>query len=82
MKIVVSGYNAVIVTILSISHDDCRRPDGAPPWRIGDEKLKKISLPTVPRRGPEAVVLCREDDFHGSGVNRIDSCLFLLKNEP
>jgi hypothetical protein len=29
------------------------------------------------RRGPEAGVLRRENDFHGSGVNRIDSTQFL-----
>jgi len=40
-------------------------------------KIQKNSLPGVPRRGPEAGVLRREDDFHASGVNRIDSCLFL-----
>jgi hypothetical protein len=28
------------------------------------------------RRRPEAGVLYIENDFHGSGVNRIDSCLF------
>ena len=31
----------------------------------------------MPQRDPEAGVLRREDDFHGSGVNQIDSCLFL-----
>jgi hypothetical protein len=36
----------------------------------------------MPLKGPEAEVLGREDDFHGSGVNRIDStfdanCLIL-----
>ena len=31
----------------------------------------------MPRRGPEAGVLRIEDDLHGSGVNRIDSYLFL-----
>jgi hypothetical protein len=51
-------------------------PDRAPPRRIGDER-KKNSLPAVPRRGPEAVVLRGEYDFHGSGVNRIYSYLFL-----
>jgi hypothetical protein len=30
----------------------------------------------MPRRGPGAGVLHIENDFHGSGVNRIDSCLF------
>ncbi len=31
----------------------------------------------MPRRGFKEGVLRREDDFHGMGVNRIDSCLFL-----
>jgi hypothetical protein len=44
-------------------------PDGSPPWWIGDYKFKKNSLPAVPRRGPEAGILRREDDSHGSGVN-------------
>jgi len=43
-------------------------PEGTPPRRIGDEL--KNSLPAVPRRGLEAVVLRREYDFQGSGVNR------------
>ena len=30
----------------------------------------------MPQRGPEAGILCRQDHFHGSGVNRIDSSLF------
>ena len=38
---------------------------------------KKNSLPAVPQRDLEAGVLRREDDFHESGVNQIDSCLFL-----
>ena len=52
-------------------------PDGTLPRRIGDKKFKN-SLPAVPRRSPEAEVLGRDYDFHGSGVNRIDSYLFLL----
>ncbi len=51
-------------------------PDGTPPRRIGGKNSKK-SLPPVPMRGPEAFVLRREYDFYESGVNRIDSCLFL-----
>ena len=31
----------------------------------------------MPRRGPEAGILRRENDFHDSGVNRIDSYAFL-----
>ena len=30
----------------------------------------------MPRRGPEAGILRRENDFHDSGVNRIDLCAF------
>ena len=40
-------------------------------------KIQKNFLPAVPRRGPEAEVPRREDDFRGLSVNRIDSCLFL-----
>ena len=49
--------------------------DGAP---LGGSVTKnsKISVYSVPRRGPDAGVLRREDGFHGTGVNRIDSCLF------
>ena len=32
-------------------------PEGVPPWRFGDEKFKKNSLPAVPRRGPDAGVI-------------------------
>ena len=31
----------------------------------------------MPQRDLEAGVLRKEDDFHGSGLNQIDSCLFL-----
>jgi hypothetical protein len=40
-------------------------------------KIQKNSLPGVPRKGPEAGVRRRENNFHGSGLSRIDSCLFL-----
>jgi hypothetical protein len=36
MKIVVFGYDAGIVTILSIVTMIAAAPDGAPPWRIGN----------------------------------------------
>ena len=52
-------------------------PGGTPPRRISDYKFKKNFLPTVPRRGSDVAVLFIEDDFHDSGVNRIDSYLFL-----
>ena len=45
-------------------------------------KNSKKHLPTKPLKGPEAKVPGREDDSHGSGVNRIDSCLFLKKTTP
>jgi hypothetical protein len=58
-------------------------PDGATPRRNGDYQ-KKYSLMPMPRRGPETGDLRIQDDFHDSGVNRIDSCLFLqnLKITP
>jgi hypothetical protein len=43
-------------------------PGGALPRRIVVTKNSKNSLPAVPRRGLEAGILRREDDFHGSGV--------------
>ena len=51
-------------------------PDGAPRGGLVTE-IQKNSLPGVPRKGPEAGVLRRENNFHDSGVSRIDSCLFL-----
>ena len=51
-------------------------PEGSPPRRIGNKQFKK-PLPAVPRRGPEAGFHRIHYDFHGSGVNPIDSCLFL-----
>jgi len=51
-------------------------PEGTP--RGGSvTKSKKNSLPAVHRRGPEEGSLRRENDFHSSGVNRIDSSQFL-----
>jgi hypothetical protein len=69
MKIVVFSYDAGIVTPLSVRYDDCRRPRRGFLYGGSLTKIKKNSLPAVPRRGPEAGVLRREDDFHGSGVN-------------
>ena len=51
-------------------------PEGSPPRRISNKQFKK-NLPAVPRRGPEAGFHRIHHDFHGSGVNPIDSCLFL-----
>jgi hypothetical protein len=41
-----------------------QRPDGE-----SVTKNSKNSLFAMPLKGPEAEVLGREDDFHGSGVN-------------
>jgi len=58
-------------------YDDRRRPtNGLPRGGSGTNNSKKI-LPAVPRRGPEAGLHRIHYDFHGSGVNHIDSCLFL-----
>ena len=52
-------------------------PDGAPPRRIDDQKIKKTPCPAVPRRGPEAGVLRIHYDFHGSCVNQsIHVCFY------
>ena len=50
-------------------------PEGRPRGRPVTKQ--KNSLPAVPRRGFEAEALRIEDDFHGSGVDRIDSYLFI-----
>ena len=57
-------------------------PEGSLPRRISNKTIKK-TLPAVPRRGPEAGFHRIHYDFHGLGVNPIDSCLFLQskKNE-
>ena len=52
-------------------------PMGRPRGGSVTKNSKKNSLPAVPQRDLEAGVLRREDDFHESGVNQIDSCLFL-----
>jgi hypothetical protein len=44
--------------------------------------IQKKTLHPVPLMIPEAPVNGRENDFHGSDVNRIDSGLSFLKNEP
>jgi len=48
----------------------------SPPRRISNKQFKK-TLPVVPRRGLKAGLHQINYDFHGSGVNHIDSCLFL-----
>jgi len=73
MEIVLLKYD----TALSISYDEYHRPRRGffVRW-IGDLKFKKPPcqpyLGEALRRGPSY-----RDDFHGLGVNRIDSCLFL-----
>ncbi len=60
---------------------DTATPEGAPPWRFGDEKFKKNSHSAMPQRGLKAGVLFKEDDFHGSGLNQIHSCPFLQSRD-
>jgi hypothetical protein len=52
-------------------------PEGSPPRRISNKQFKKNHCPAVPRRGPEAGFNRIHYDFHGSGMNHIDSCPFL-----
>ena len=51
--------------------------EGSPPRRISNTTIQKKLQPAVPQRGPEAGFHRIHYDFHGSGVNPIDSCLFL-----
>jgi len=53
-------------------------PEGSPPRRISNKQSKK-TLPAVPLRGPGAGFHRIHYDFHGSGVNPIDSCLFFTE---
>jgi hypothetical protein len=58
-------------------YDDRRRPaNGRPRGGSGTNNFKK-NLPAVPRRIPEAGFHRMYYDFHGSGVNHLDSCLLL-----
>ncbi len=60
---------------LFIRYDECRHPRwGTHPLRINN--YSKKTLPTVPRRGPDAGVLCIKLDFNCSGANS-RSCTFL-----
>jgi hypothetical protein len=62
MKIIVSGFDAEIVSTLIIWCDECRRSKtGLPVRRINT--YSKIPLPAVPRRCPESGVLRRETIF-------------------
>ncbi len=56
--------------------DNRRRPANGRP-RGGSVTNNKKTLPAVPRRGPEAGFHRIHYDFHGSGVDHIDSCLYL-----
>jgi len=51
-------------------------PEGSPPRRISNKQFKK-TLPAVPRTGPEVGFYRIHYVFYSSGVNPIDSCLFL-----
>ena len=77
MKIVVFRYYVGIVTTLSIWYGECRYPRRGSPVADRWLKIQKNSQPAVPRRGLEAGFIRIADDFHGSGVNQIDSYLFL-----
>ena len=61
----------------SSMYDDCRRPRRVAPAAESVTNNSKKIMPAVPRRGPEAGFHRIHYDFHGSGVNSIDSCLFL-----
>jgi len=62
------SHAAGIVTSRSIRYYNFRCPRLGTPQRIGDEKFKKNSLPTMHRRGPEAEVLPRVNNFCGLEV--------------
>jgi hypothetical protein len=53
--------------------------DGAP--RVTDQRLKILPALSASPRCPEWLVVCAKDEFHGQGVNRIDSCVFLLNKK-
>jgi hypothetical protein len=76
MKIVVFKYMRGLLPPSPSGTMIAAAPDGAPRGGLVTE-IQKNSLPGVPRKGPEAGVLRRENNFHDSGVSRIDSCLFL-----
>jgi len=52
-------------------------PTGLPRGGSVTKNSKKNTLPPLSRRGLEAGFIRIEDDFHGVGVNKIDSYLFL-----
>ena len=55
-------------------------PKGRPSGGSVTKNLKN-SMPAMPRIGPEPGVLRINGDLHGSGVNRIDLCLFSPDSE-
>ena len=69
----VFSYEGEIDTTLSIGYDERRLPFRGSLAAGSVTKIQKNSLPAVPRRGPEAEVSRRDDDFCGSGMNRNDS---------
>ena len=77
MKIILFRYDAEIVTTLSISYDDCRRPRRGAPAANRWLKIQKNSLPSRASQRPWGWSLSYVEDFHGTDVNRIDSCLVL-----
>jgi hypothetical protein len=76
-EIVVFRYITELLLLYPLFTMHAAAPDGTPPRRIGDEKIKKNSLSAVSQRDPEVGVLPGKYDFHGSGVNRIDACRVL-----
>jgi hypothetical protein len=75
MKIYYSDMIGVVLPLSPSGTMIATAPDGV---SCASDRLlkKKYSLPAVRRRGPGAGSFI-EYNFHGSGVNRIDSCLFL-----
>jgi len=60
-------------------YDECRRPKTGHPRGGSATKTKKNPLPPVLRRGFETGIHHRENIFHDSGGNRIDSHLIFSK---
>jgi hypothetical protein len=80
MTIVVIRGDFGIVTILSISYDERRRPRWDAPRRIN---ATINFLPAVPRRGPEAGVHRIENNFQGLGENIwIHACFYRALFSP
>ena len=56
MKTIVFSYDAEMVPFYYSGMMNAAVPEGTPPLRISDKKIKKNSLPAVTRRGHEAGV--------------------------